>query len=731
MKKATILLILLAMSCVSVLIGVGPVSADHDAMVEVTPRYYKGGAETKTFNVTNLPESDDWIIEVTVDFPMLKTGEDPLNDYKPVSYSFPVDWKKEYQKAERRVVFTSLYPDDDEININPDSSGIFVIEFDKGPAIDGDYEWTVSTTDSKEIGHTYYVMQTIDTTPPTIEIIYPDEGQLVKGDIWINATAEDKPAGVDPSTVKLILNDEFVDFMGYDEEAEVYYWWNDTLSEGEGEYVAVVNATDKAGNEGSSSPRSFIWHFFRPWITITPKEGVVGTQVTVTGSNFLPESEVEIWWGGYTEERLDDDAKYYPPTWDGEWTWQIKTVGDDKLVATADADEKGDFETSFEAPESWGGYHPVWAEVDEEPTFQEQIFRILPSIEIDPSSGVSGQYVHLYGTGFSSWEWYQKWMDKEDTPDLYWDEDEEGYIYERDGTGFVLDFGPNQRYVDESHFVLNGEAEFEWLTGIYYPTRIDAMGTIIYYDSMHEVVGKIGSHFLQVPFLQPEDYDVTAYRFNMYETRRHYYYDTTAKKWDWKTEFKYEHDYSYTESASTVFTIESLTVEADISEILNRLDDLEATIIGVIEDSEGNILVAISALNQTIIVELDQIDAKLVSIQGDLAIINSIVGEIKVSVDVIEPKIVDIHDDWATVVTKVGTIEGKVIDIDWDDVAPIATIETDVGDLKARVPEDLEDRLPPPETATTLSLTAVLAAIAAIASCIAVVVLLRRLKVAA
>ncbi len=269
-------------------------------------------------------------------------------------------------------------------------------------------------------------------------------------------------------------------------------------------------------------------------------------------------------------------------------------------------------------------------------------------------------------------------------PDMTWVEEEERYEYYRDGTGLVLDFGPNQRYVDESHCILNARASLEWADWLYYPMKIDAMGTIIQYESLHETVGIIGCHFLQVPFLQPGDYTVTVYRCNMDEQLSHYYFNTIQKKWVWKTEFEYEHDYSFTESASYTFTVEETNVAANVDEIIELLKTVNASITDVVLDAEGRLQV-----------EVDNI----------LDIVNTIDGNV-----------VYIKGKADGIALTVESIEDDTMVISWDDVLFI----------KGKV----EPLVPTADVELMVDIVAVLSAIAAIAGVTAVVVVIRRLRVA-
>jgi hypothetical protein len=449
-------------------------------------------------------------------------------------------------------------------------------------------------------------------------------------------------------------------------------------------------------------------------------------------------------------------------------SWWIRTVGTSKLVANPTTSPKGSFEATFVISESWGGYHPVWVNwkpgLDKYGSIRpnEQIFRVLPRINIEPSKGVSGQYVTLLGDGFSTWEYYETWKEgitvPEDFqtnpavhviyPNLIWDEGETGQSYSREETGLVLDFGPNQRYVDESHFILNAEVDMEWYINLYCPMKVDAMGTIIYYDTLHDTVGTVGSHFLQVPFLQPGNYEVKVYRFNMRETG------------------KPDHSYSMTESKTVTFTVEKTTVAADLSEIISLLKATNASIIDFLKEIKAEIVgidgnvayikTQIGYINVTLNYlkpVIERIDRNVATIITDLGIIKTDVKNILNNITVvIEPALVRIE-------TKLGTIEGKidkvannvitinttvgkiwaqVQGVDFTKMADnIVTIKTNVGNIvlnvtslaKQKTADDILSTVQ--QTPLGLGIAAVLSAIAAIASITAVVVVIKRLKVAA
>jgi len=77
-------------------------------------------------------------------------------------------------------------------------------------------------------------------------------------------------------------------------------------------------------------------------------------------------------------------------------------------------------------------------------------------------------------------------------------------------------------------------------------------------------------------------------------------------------------------------------------------------------------------------VDVSAINAKLTSIEGNVATIKTDIGIVKSSLSDIGAKLVSLDGDVATIDTVVGTIEGKVISIDGN----VATISTDVGTVK-------------------------------------------------
>jgi len=111
-------------------------------------------------------------------------------------------------------------------------------------------------------------------------------------------------------------------------------------------------------------------------ITLSPKEGTVGTVVTLNGSGFYAGKTVTL--------------QYYD-SYDGT---KIE-------LATVDASSIGEISYNFTAPESTTGNHRIVARNDWG-NLAELNFKIFPSVTIEPESGAIGDEVTVDGTGFSN-----------------------------------------------------------------------------------------------------------------------------------------------------------------------------------------------------------------------------------------------------------------------------------------------------------------------------------------
>ena len=112
------------------------------------------------------------------------------------------------------------------------------------------------------------------------------------------------------------------------------------------------------------------------YISLTPKSGVPGREVTVVGYNFTADRPVDIY--------------FY-------------TNGDSEPVGGDLTDDDGYFQMVFDVPESYAGRHTVRAE-DDQGIYAEATFTVTPGLTVSPETGPAGTNVTVEGQGFGSSE---------------------------------------------------------------------------------------------------------------------------------------------------------------------------------------------------------------------------------------------------------------------------------------------------------------------------------------
>ncbi|MEM2293907.1 MAG: hypothetical protein QXX41_11590 [Nitrososphaerota archaeon] len=125
------------------------------------------------------------------------------------------------------------------------------------------------------------------------------------------------------------------------------------------------------------------------------------------------------------------------------------------------------------------------------------------------------------------------------------------------------------------------------------------------------------------------------------------------------------------------------TLDTKFGTMLATLDAINAKIVSI---SDG--VATISTTLGTVKTTLDAINAKIVSISDGVATISTTLGTVKTTLDAINAKIVSISDGVATISTTLGTVKttldainAKVTSISGD----VATIRTDVGTISGKI----------------------------------------------
>jgi len=190
-----------------------------------------------------------------------------------------------------------------------------------------------------------------------------------------------------------------------------------------------------------------------------------------------------------------------------------------------------------------------------------------------------------------------------------------------------------------------------------------------------------------------DGYWVIAYNYGMLTIPS----DAPLGNWNW-TALEYNATLPSPEwniLATGNFTVESLTLEM----VLERLNELNATITNIqgdivlIKTDLGTIKTDISTINSLI----EGMNATLVTIQGDVAVIKTDVATIKTKLDALNATIVDIKGNVATIKTEIGTIKTDVDTINATLVridgriatinSTIGLIQTDISAIELKVTE--------------------------------------------
>lgn len=161
------------------------------------------------------------------------------------------------------------------------------------------------------------------------------------------------------------------------------------------------------GDDGSLAEAGFE---VKPGLTVNPKKGPVGTNVTVEGH-------------GFAEDEGDIELRYYLDS-----TSQVK-------AQNISADDDGWWKKSFVIPPSAKGSHKIDARGDDSSlaAVEDATFEVTPGISIGKSLGSVGENITMTGSGFYANDRYITilFAGKEVETEIRVDADAEGY-WEKD-----------------------------------------------------------------------------------------------------------------------------------------------------------------------------------------------------------------------------------------------------------------------------------------------------------
>lgn len=172
-----------------------------------------------------------------------------------------------------------------------------------------------------------------------------------------------------------------------DGEFSGYFFVPDELDDGDDDedvsigtyyiYVAYYYQTNGTGEYWATIEAMAEFRVISGEIVLDPDEGVVGTEVDVTGEGFDDDEDIEI-------EYDSDD------------------ITDDIIDGEAETDNDGEFEFTIVIPESAAGTHTITVTGEDSESEATAEFTVEPEITLSPTSGPPGTEVTVTGTGFGN-----------------------------------------------------------------------------------------------------------------------------------------------------------------------------------------------------------------------------------------------------------------------------------------------------------------------------------------
>lgn len=529
--------------------------------------------------------------------------------------------------------------------------------------------------------------------------IYIDPGETLEGPPFAGFTLSLEPCPVTISPTSGTVGST-VTVSGTEATAngEVRVYWGDafmatTTASATGGYSVDIIVPDNRAGPMDISVRDVTtgdddWGMFtvKPKITLIPDEGSVG------------------WWGGGEITVIGRGFGVYDLPYEPWWAPSNVTIEFNGIVWTNITSTEGDgtFKTRFYVPDIMpSGTYNVNA-TDDLGNSASAPFTVVPKIRSWPTSGSTATHVHVEGWGFAASQsvtvtfdgidvtilggvmtdpegWFDNWFKVPDVPDGIYTINATDAL----GNSASAPFGVPGPVMFLTPNVTVGSS-IVTVTGFGFRPGWAIVITI-------NKTSSIDLLYTGMMLEQTSPDECGSFEFSfIFPIARSGIYNVTANRIvEWTPE-------GYMKMEAETWA--ALTV---VDLVMDKLIEMQGDI-AVIQTEVGEIEV-----------KLHNINATLLLIQDDMAVIQTDIGTIQADIALIQLNVTAINGNIATIQTTLGTIEGKITSIDGN----IATIETDVGTVKTDV-----SKVKGAQEATATSLYT--AIILALISAVGVIVLL-------
>jgi hypothetical protein len=561
------------------------------------------------------------------------------------------------------------YVFDDDLAVNGTGANAFALVSIYWESIEADNLLTTTTADSTG----YFETDAEDFEIP----------ETTAGDHWIIATDGDSAnLGVEVTIWPSIeldpeegLPDDRVDVMGYgfgDEvEYSVFFDWDDDADA----FEDVTRGTPDTNENGSLSTYFYVGDVDEDdW----PIDVVI--HVNDTDGNW---AEADFTVGEYIHVDPDEGYPTYGPIeWEAraEANTDYEVVfydGDDLWISLANvtSDDDGFMDGEFNVPYNsepgdglepdWDNHYYVelWDEDDDHVADDDFYVYPYPLLEPDPDGERANETVELHGAFFSRDEGvevtvtldgveigtfevdeYGNFTEDFEVPDIEFGHytlyavDENGYEAEVDfdvrpegygemGTRFSVYFQG-----DHISFWANTTDPMDTGDDLVLFVNITDPEGVTFWDPSHGLGPWEVNAWCVDQLVEGEytDYYVLPYCYQSWKLMLPD--DATVGTWNWTAydtdEYNWDEDDWDVWAEGQFEVVERLTLDL----VMDRLDEMEATLVGLFSDTEGNLMAYIDTKAGTLTASLADLNAKVVDVEGDTATLVTDLGMVKADV---------------------------------------------------------------------------------------------------